>query len=270
MEDERTRVMHREPPPPPGAPPPWYREHWWIWLIVLLLVVGGIIAFFALRGNDEEEQQGQQRVAVPNVVGLQEQEARARLEERGFDVDVVRQASEQPSGVVVEQDPQAGSSVAPGLSVSIGVSTGPQQTSTVTETRTVTAEPETMEVPDFVGTPYPDAVDQALDAGLFPNSFPVESTEERGMVVDQDPGAGAQVVPGSGVRIDVSLGEGPREEQQVPDLTGQELTDALRACADAGFTCRAVPAGGPGRVVTAQRPVSGGSTELSQIELSTG
>lgn len=263
-------MMHSEPPPPPGAPPPWYREYWWIWLIVLLLVVGGIIAFFALRGNDDEEQQGQQRVAVPNVVGLREQDARGTLEERGFDVDVVRQSSDQPSGVVVEQDPQAGSSLAPGGTVSIAVSTGPEQTRTVTQTQTVTAEPETTEMPDFVGTAYPDAVDQALDAGLFPNSFPAESTEERGTVVDQGPAAGEQVVPGSTVRIDVSLGEEPRDEQQVPDLTGQELPDALRACADAGFTCRAVPAGGPGRVVTAQRPVSGASTELSQLELSTG
>jgi len=34
-------------------------------------------------------------------------------------------------------------------------------------------------------------------------------------------------------------------ERQVPDLTGQPLDDALRACAQAGFTCRAVPATGP-------------------------
>lgn len=125
-------------------------------------------------------------------------------------------------------------------------------------------------MPDLVGARYPDAVGQALDGGLFPNSFPVESSRERGTVVDQHPAAGAQVALGATVRIDVSVGDGPEEERQVPDLTGLELPEALRACAEAGFTCRAVPAGGPGRVVTAERPVPGGSTELAQIELSTG
>jgi hypothetical protein len=147
---------------------------------------------------------------------------------------------------------------------------GTQPTRSVTETHELPAGTETAEMPDVVGARYSDAVEQALAAGLFPNSFPVESSQERGTIVDQDPGAGAQVALGATVRIDVSVGDGPEKERQVPDLTGLELPDALRACAEAGFTCRAVPAGGRGRVVTAERPIPGGSTELAQIELSTG
>jgi eukaryotic-like serine/threonine-protein kinase len=263
--EQRTTEIRR------GPPPPWYREHWWIWLVVLLLIVAGIIAFFALRGgegNDEEAQQ--QRATVPNVVGLPERNARATLEERGFAVEVARQSSDQSRGIVVEQDPGAGSRLARGGRVSLAVSTGPEPTQTVTETRTVTAAPETIEMPDLVGAEYRDAVEQVLDTGLFPDSFPVESTEERGTVVDQRPQAGAELAPGSSVRLDVSLGSGEREERTVPDLTGQSLDEALRVCADAGFTCRAVPGGGAGREVTGQRPVTGGSDELSQIELSTG
>ena len=264
--EQRTTEIRR------GPPPPWYREHWWIWLVVLLLIVAGIIAFFALRGDgDDDEAAQQQRATVPNVVGLQERNARARLEERGFEVEVVRQPADQPSGIVVEQDPGAGSRLARGRRVSIEVSTGPQPTQTVTQTTsTATTAPETIETPDLVGTDYRDAVAQILDAGLFPESFPVESTEERGIVVDQRPQAGARLTPASAVRIDVSLGSGEREERTVPDLTGQSLEDALRACAEAGFTCRGVPAGGQGRQVTGQRPVTGSSAELSQIELSTG
>jgi hypothetical protein len=135
------------------------------------------------------------------------------------------------------------------------------------QNRTVTAASETIEMPDVVGTQYRDAVEQLLDTGLFPDSWPVESRKESGSVVDQRPDAGAPLAPGSTVRIDVSLGSGEPEEHQVPDLTGLSLDDALRACAEAGFTCRTVPAGGAGRVVTAERPVGG---ELTQIELSTG
>ena len=135
---------------------------------------------------------------------------------------------------------------------------------------TVTSSPETIEMLDVVGIEYPDAVERLLDAGLFPESIPVDSLEERGNVVEQRPEAGASVTPGSPVRIDVSLGSGERKARQVPDMTGLSLADALRVCADAGFTCRAVPVGGPGREVAGQRPVLSGSAELSQIELSTG
>jgi serine/threonine-protein kinase len=263
--DERTTVIHR------GPPPPWYREHWWIWLLVLLLIVAGIIAFFALRGGDGSDNEAQQqRATVPNVVGLAERNARAMLEERGFDVEVVRQPSDQRRGIVVAQDPGAGSRLARGGRVSIVVSTGPEPTQTLTQTQTVTTEPETTEMPDALGTEYADAVEQLLDARLLPESFPVDSSEERGSVVDQRPEAGTRVAPGSAVRIDISLGSGERAQREVPDLTGQSLADALRACAEAGFTCRAVSAGGAGREITGQRPVAGGeAAELSQIELST-
>ena len=269
--EERTTELRREPP----LPPPWYREHWWIWLVALLLIVAGIIAFFALRGDGDEKDAARQRVTVPNVVGQREQSARATLQERGFEVEVVRQSSDQPGGIVVEQDPAAGSRLAPGTRVSIAVSTGPQPTQTVTQTTTTattaTTAPETTEtteMPDLVGTEYPDAVEELVDAGLFPDSFPVDSAEERGNVVDQRPSAGTEVVPGSDVRLDVAIGSGEREEREVPDLTGQSLGEALQACAEAGFTCRVT---GDGRDVADQQPAAGGSApELSQIALATG
>jgi len=267
--EERTTELRR------GPPPPWYREHWWVWLVVLLLIVAGIIAFFALRGDGGDAGEAQQRSKVPNVVGLPETTARAALEDLGFEVEVGRRSTNARRGVVVEQDPSAGSRLATGGHVSIAVSTGPEPTQTVTETRTVTSEPETTEpettqLPDVVGQEYPDAVEQLVQARFLPDSFPVASSEERGTVVDQHPQGGTQVAGGSPVRLDVSLGSGEREERQVPDLTGQPLGDALVACAEAGFTCRAVPRVGAGRVVTAERPVAGTSLELSQIELSTG
>ena len=144
-----------------------------------------------------------------------------------------------------------------------------QPTRTVSASHTVATESDTAGMPDVVGARYPDAVEELLAAGLFPDSFPVGSTEKRGIVVGERPAAGKQVVLGSGVRIDVSLGSGKRGERQVPDLTGLVLGDALRVCAESGFTCRAVPSGGAGREVAGERPVEV-PAELSQIELSTG
>jgi beta-lactam-binding protein with PASTA domain len=264
--EERTTEIRR-------GPPPWYREHWWVWLVVLLLIVAGIIAFFALRGDDDE-QQTRQRVTVPNVVGLQERVARATLQERGLDVEVTRQAADEARGVVTEQDPRSGSRLARGARVGLTVSTGPEpietQTQTQTETQTVTTGPETSSMPDVTGTEYRDAVEQLVEAGLFPDSFPVESAEERETVVAQRPEPGTDVEIGSAVRLDVSLGPKAREVLEVPDLTGQALADALRACAEAGFTCRTVTGTREPRDVVSQRPEAGSAAPgLSQIALST-
>jgi eukaryotic-like serine/threonine-protein kinase len=273
MEDP-TRVLRAEPPGPPGAPPgprpPWYREHWWIFLVVLLLIVGGIIAYFALRDGGDDQPD---RVVVPNVTGTREPEAKAFLRERGFSVEVVREPSAEREGVVLAQNPRGGSRVARGSLVTITVSTGPQATQTETQTETLTAPapPETTELPDVVGMEYPDAVEQLVDVELLPNSHPVEASEERGTVVGQQPEAGASVQSGAAVRIDVSLGAGERAEQEIPDLTGLRLAEALEDCADAGFTCRIVMGSQQGGRVSAQQPAAGGrAPELTQITLFAG
>jgi beta-lactam-binding protein with PASTA domain len=266
--EERTSEL-RQPAPPS---PPWYRENWWIFLVALLLIVGGIIAFFALRGGGG----GEERV-VPNVLGLREAEARSVLEQRGFAVDAVRKPSADPPQTVIEQHPGVGSRLERGGRVTITVSTGPPGTETETETETQTeteTETETVEttsMPDLEGAEYPDAVEQLLDAGLFPDSSPVDSSEERGTVVAQRPEPGERLAAGSAVRLNVSLGAGERARRDVPDLTGEELPDALRDCAEAGFTCRVDGDPGEHREVSEQRPAAGQSApELSQIVLVTG
>jgi serine/threonine-protein kinase len=261
----------------PGGPPPppWYREHWWVFLVALLLIVGGIIAFFALRDEAGEDER-----TVPDVVGLQEPDARATLQDAGFPVEVVRQPSEEPEGVVFAQDPGGGTVVEEGTNVTIEVSLGQAetQTETVTETETETeAEtetepPATTTMPDVLGTELGDAVEQVLDAGLLPDTYPVPSSDERGTVVAQRPDPGTSAEEGARVRLNVSLGEGERADREVPDLTGPELAEALRTCADAGFTCRSLDREAPsaeerGEVIDQQPAAGSGAPELTQITL---
>jgi eukaryotic-like serine/threonine-protein kinase len=272
-----------EPPPgpPPGAPPPWYREYWWIWLVVLLLIVGGIIAFFALRDSgDGAETQTTGPPKVPNVIGTQEQFARTVLEEDGFEVEVVRQPSDQRTGVVFEQRPEAGSKLAQGSTVRIAVSTGPPPTQTVTQTETETAGPsgesgesgpETVNMPDVTGKTHVNAVNQLVDLGVFPDSIPMASSEDRGTVVAQQPSEGEKVALGSSVRVDISLGSGDREDLEVPDFMGMDAGDALKACAKARFACRTIAAGPKQKDVVGQEPAAGSmQPELTIINVLTG
>lgn len=277
---ERTAVTEiRRDEPPPG-PPPWWREHWWIFLVVLLLIVGGIIAFFALRGGDDGGEDG---VLVPDVVGLPEADARARLQAEGLSIEILREPSDEGPGIVFAQAPGAGSRLAEGQAVRIHVSTGPAattaETETVTETVTTTeSEPEppaTAAMPDVAGLAYADAAEAILDVELLPDGYPVPSDEPAGTVVAQRPDPGAEVERGANVRVNVSLGGEERPLAEVPDVTGPELEEAYAACVDAGFTCRVVRREAPsdeevGEVID-QRPAAGtGAPRLSQVTLFLG
>ncbi len=67
---------------------------------------------------------GPARVAVPDVIGLDEDSARQELETAGFEVRVVDQPTEtvEEDGIVLDQDPAAGSSRPKGSVVTITVS----------------------------------------------------------------------------------------------------------------------------------------------------
>jgi eukaryotic-like serine/threonine-protein kinase len=274
MEHERTTEIRPSGPPPP----PWYREQWWVFLVVLLLIVGGIIAFFALRDEAGEEER-----TVPDVVGLQEPDARATLQDAGFSVEVVRQPAEEPEGVVFGQDPRAGTVIEKDATVTIEVSLGQEETQTdtetvtetETETQTETEPPPTTTTPDVLGAAFGDAVEQVLEAGLLPDTYPVPSPDEGGTVVAQRPDPGTSAEQGTRVRLNVSEGEGERAEAAVPDLTGPELADALRACAEAGFTCLSLDREAPsaeerGEVIDQQPAAGSGAPELTQITLFVG
>ena len=61
---------------------------------------------------------------MPTVIGKDQAEAEAILEDAGFEVAVKSVPSDAPEGTVLEQDPPAGSEVDEGSTVTISVSAG--------------------------------------------------------------------------------------------------------------------------------------------------
>jgi beta-lactam-binding protein with PASTA domain len=167
--DGRTEIVDEERVPVRRRPP-WWRERWWIWFLILLLAVGALIGYAFWAQEDDEEEAD--RTVVPAVVGLQEEVARARLDDAELDPEVERQESSDPEGEVLDQDPEAGAQVAEGQTVRLTVSSGEgeTETETVVETETVEEEPEPTEVPDVVGSDFREAASTILDAGLLPTS----------------------------------------------------------------------------------------------------
>jgi beta-lactam-binding protein with PASTA domain len=97
-------------------------------------------------------------------------------------------------------------------------------------------EQESVQVPAVVGQNEADASRTLTDAGLTPVPYQVYSDDvAKGTVIDQVPGAGATVAPGTEVGIAVSQGPRPEEGVDVPDVTGMSAEEASEAVLAAGL-----------------------------------
>ena len=131
---------------------------------------------------------GTKQVEVPNVVGMPEADARATLDQAGFEVTSTSAPSDTtPEGNVSDQNPDGGTQAAKGSTVSITVSSGPSTTT----------------VPDEVGQDKQVAIDD-----LKANGFKVHATNvacadpnQDNIVQDQDPAGGTDAPNGSTVDI---------------------------------------------------------------------
>jgi len=131
---------------------------------------------------------GPEAVVVPPVVGLSEEDARAAIQAAGLTVSVIPQASDEPAGEVIAQDPSAGTEAESGDTVTITVSEGPG------------SEP----MPNVVGQDADDAQDFLEDElGLVVNreAETEPCAQPPGTVCRQDPGEGTEVAEGDTVTI---------------------------------------------------------------------
>ena len=116
---------------------------------------------------------------VPNVVDSRDTDAVARLQAAGFRVSSTPVSSTRPAGTVLTQSPAGGTSASRGSTVRITVSGGRR-------VRTV---------PDVVGETEAAADRILRDAGFTVRAVdrPVTDPTREGLVVEQDPRAGARV-----------------------------------------------------------------------------
>jgi beta-lactam-binding protein with PASTA domain len=132
---------------------------------------------------------GVEQVAVPDVTGESEANARSEIEGAGLRVgEITGEVSEEAEpGTVVDQDPAGGTEVDEGSAVDL----------------VVTEAPPEVEVPDVLEQSEADARAALEDAGFTvrvrEEETPVES--EDGVVIDQSPSGGEQRPEGSRVTL---------------------------------------------------------------------
>ena len=201
----------------PAMPPPVRREPryvddgyrddrggtpWWTWLlgllgVVLLAAIGFIGAqLLDLGGGTEPSPSAAVGFELPSWVGDPITAVRLDAEERGLTLDEVSgSSSEVDRDRVISTDPQAGTEVAEGDTITVVVSDGPPETT----------------VPNITG----QTVDQAGDSLRAENlevgaiAYQYDPTAPSGTVISTTPGAGEPVTEGSRVALVVSQGPEP-------------------------------------------------------------
>lgn len=194
------------------------RRNPWPWILaVALLVLIGVGAAWAFGLFD-----GVEKVVVPDVIGLTEQDAITALEAVELVVgDTDRRFSEEPSGTVINQTPEPNIDVEIGSEVSLVVSAGQ----------------ELFGLPDFSGMTESDAITAIRDAGFDLDTVQREFSKEvaDGIVIKTVPEPGAQIAAGTRIVIYVSKGT---ELNRVPDVVGNKQGDAKTALEQAGFSVK--------------------------------
>lgn len=226
----RRRVIVDEPPPPP-------RRDVWGWLVAALMAAAAIL-FLILWLNERDK--GAETAAAPNLVGLTQQQAQRDARSRGFDLGIVRRASELRAGRVLEQAPRAGEELEENGHMLAVVSGGRRE----------------VEVPQLVGLTREAARRLAETAGLTLDESLVASAKPAGTVIGQAPRAGEQIAAGSKVTVDLSRGP---SLVPVPSLRGVALDSAIAELTTAGLVPRVirVPSASPEDTVIAQDPPGG-------------
>lgn len=222
-EDEpvhRTSVLETPPPPPRRNRASGGRTRRGPLLLIaaVLLALGiGAGVWYINSG---------QFTHVPALLAKTEAQARDRLDEAGLETGKVTYAYSDTvkRGTVISTDPGVGSRIRDHDSVAITVSKGPQ----------------TVKVPDVDGYELAKARARLKTEGLKPGMVTREFSEDvpKGFVISTDPAGGTTLRAGSAIALTVSKGA----PVDVPDVTGEDLSDARSDLEEAGLKVKIAPA----------------------------
>ena len=244
----------------------------WLWLTLLAVAIAGALVALVVLERDEERAAPTTTTTVapptvPSVVGASLTEGFTILRAAGYQAAVEEEASAQPRGQILYQQPEGGTELERGELVFVTVSAGGGG-ATGAPRRQAT-------VPDVVGRTQLAAGAQLERLGFPADSYPVPSDEPPGTVVEQDPDGGARLALGETVRLNVSRGRGAPPLGNIPDVTGPRASVARARIRRARYTVRTVerPAPSPEEVgeVILQEPNSGDAIRLwSQMTIYVG
>ncbi|MFC7880573.1 Stk1 family PASTA domain-containing Ser/Thr kinase [Streptomyces sp. NPDC057376] len=172
---------------------------------------------------------GAPKIAVPNVIDKNIDEAKQQLEDKGFVVETKQTESSQDEGTVLSQDPDPGKELEKGSTVTLEV-----------------AKPvEKATVPDVTGRTCDEAKAQMENNGLEGECTdqPTNDPNQVDKVISTTPSNGQQIDKGS--KVTIFIGKAI-EKTKVPEVRGKTLAEARQILQENGFTNVQVQPGAPG------------------------
>jgi serine/threonine-protein kinase len=252
--------------PPEPTPPRFLGDDVWPWLAALgIVVVAGLLVWIFVLRDD-----GNKGKIVPAVVGMQQQQAIAKLTSDGFNVNAIVAPADKPRGIVVAQSPGGGSRVGKNQRITLRISNGRSITPTTAAATTTqtTTQSQQVAVPDVSGQDLKSATGQIEAAGFVAETDPVTDSGTEGSIIQQDPAAGTQAAVGSIVRLSVAVGSN-RPPTNVPNVVGQKASAARATLVGAKLTVKTVYKKGTIGIVLAETP-TGSVPAYTQITITVG
>ncbi|MTA31223.1 MAG: Stk1 family PASTA domain-containing Ser/Thr kinase [Actinobacteria bacterium] len=181
---------------------------WGLGTGVAVILIGLVFWLFSIGANNSTNPTGT-GVVVANVADSLYEDALEALTAQDLVVlRVYEQSDTVPAGVVIRQEPAAGTLVLPKTPITVYVSSGATE----------------VIVPNLVGTPEANAVAMIEQAGLTVGSITVTGspTVAEGVVITSDPVAGSKLPQGTVVNLILSSGK-----VMVPDVRNLAVTEAI-------------------------------------------
>lgn len=161
------------------------------------------------------------RATMPHLLDRPEAEAIAILGRLGLKMGQrLTQRAPDRVGLVISQEPAAGTPITPTTSVTLVIGTVEQG--------------DTVAVPNIVGQTVPEADGLLQDVGLSLGRRSEKTGAPVGTVLDQSPAAGTRVSPGTAVNVVVAVAP-PDERVVVPEVIGTFLQEAEVILKDIGL-----------------------------------
>ncbi|MEU6661606.1 Stk1 family PASTA domain-containing Ser/Thr kinase [Streptomyces sp. NPDC046821] len=167
---------------------------------------------------------GAPKVTVPDMRGLDYSEAETQLTDKGFQVTKETKESSQTPNVVISQDPQNGTKVEKGSTITL----------------TVAKEKTLATVPDVSNKTCDEATTQ-LEASNLKAVCTEEAngSAEAGKVFSQSLAAGSSADPGSTVTLKIA--KAPEQITIPGDIGGKKLKDVQKQLSDMGLVVALAP-----------------------------
>lgn len=206
---------------------------------ILIVVVAALLLWFLWPRS----------ASVPSLVGMDEEQARAAIEQAGLKVGTVatRTIDATEAGRVVDQLPPAGARIAAGGAIDYTIAEPSGAATSAAGPGIGPTSEASVYVPEVVGDSEAEAKAALASAGLGSAVGHSPSGMAVGQVIHQSPGGGVFVSPNSVVEITVSTGPGMRgtasvgwSGAKVPDALGKTAAEARSSLASAGYGVRFV------------------------------